>query len=146
MKIYFNYRFVFVSILFFGLLNSSCMRKKCRDTSATNSALVTFGLTDNSKCIYSTIAFYNSKGFINNSAVTKVELFLNQSYFGEITQVYPTGIGNCTATGTVSYQFISNNSIDWEAKFTLANGSVVYSNGVVSPDSSLTCMSQDVYQ
>ncbi len=144
MKIYFSYKFVFISILLLVLLNSACMRKKCRDTTATNSALFTFGSKDNSKCVYSKIAFFNSKQFINNSAVTKIELFINQTYIGEITQVYINGIGNCTATGTVSYQFLSGKSIDWEAKFTLVNGTVFYSNGTVSPDSSLTCMSQDV--
>jgi hypothetical protein len=127
-------------------MSSSCLRRKCRDTSATNSAFFTFGLSDNSKCIYSKVAFYNSKGSINNSSVSKVDLFINQSYIGEITQIYPNGIGNCTATGTVSYLFTNGHSVDWEAKYTLLNGNIVYTNGTVSPDSSLTCMSQDVYK
>jgi len=130
-------------VCFIGLSISSCVKRKCRDSSATNSALFSSGPADNSLCVYSKVGFYTSSGYYGNSIITKIEIYINQIYIGDVTSIYASAPGNCSASGTVIYQFMDKNSADWEAKIFLSNGQIAYTNGVISPSSN-ECIFQDI--
>jgi hypothetical protein len=127
-----------------GLTISSCVKRKCRDSSATNSAFFSSGPADNSLCVYSKVVFYTSSGYYVSGTINKIEIYINQMYIGDVTSIYASAPGNCSASGTVIYQFMDKNSVDWEAKIFFSNGQFVYTNGTVSPSSTASCLIQDV--
>lgn len=124
-------------------ISSSCVKRKCRDSSATNSALFSSGPADNSLCVYSKVGFYTSSGYYGNNIITKIEIYINQIYIGDVTSIYATAPGNCSASGTVNYQFMDKNSADWEAKIFFSNGQFAYTNGVITPSTN-ECILQDI--
>jgi hypothetical protein len=132
-------------LVLIGLFNTSCIKRKCRDSSATNGAVISSGPSDNSLCIYSKVVFYTSSGYHLNSTINKIEIYINQVYVGDVTAVYANAPGNCTAGGTLGYQFLDKNPIDWEAKIILTNGQIAYTNGVLNPSSN-SCIVQDIFQ
>lgn len=140
-------RFILLFFVISVLSCSSCVKRKCRDSSATNGAIFSSGASDNSLCVYSKVAFYlSSLTYWNNMnfTINKVELYINQVYVGDISAAYPSGPGNCTATGALAYQFSDKNPADWEAKIFLNNGSILFTNGTISPSSTASCLIQDV--
>jgi hypothetical protein len=136
---------IFLMLVLIGLFNTSCIKRKCRDSSATNGAVISSGPSDNSLCIYSKVVFYTSSGYHLNSTINKIEIYINQVYVGDVTAVYANAPGNCTASGTLGYQFLDKNPIDWEAKIILTNGQIAYTNGVLNPSSN-SCIIQDIFQ
>ena len=130
-------------IVLVALFNTSCVKRKCRDSSATNSAFFSSGPSDNSLCVYSKVVFYTSSGYYLNYPINKIEIYINQVYVGDVTTVYASAPGNCTASGTFDYQFLYKNQIDWEAKIILTNGQITYTNGVLNPSSN-SCIVQDI--
>lgn len=137
-----RYRILWMIVLV-ALFNTSCVKRKCRDSSATNSAFFSSGPSDNSLCVYSKVVFYTSSGYYLNYPINKIEIYINQVYVGDVTTVYASAPGNCTASGTFAYQFLDKNQIDWEAKIILTNGQITYTNGVLNPSSN-SCIVQDI--
>ena len=130
-------------IVLVALFNNSCVKRKCRDSSATNSAFFSSGPSDNSLCVYSKVVFYTSSGYYMNTTINKIEIYINQVYIGDVTSVYANPPGNCSASGTISYQFLDKNPVDWEAKIIFINGQIAYTNGILSPSSN-SCIVQDI--
>ncbi|MFM7594833.1 MAG: hypothetical protein ACKO4Y_01500 [Flavobacteriales bacterium] len=137
-----RYRILWL-VLLVALFNNSCVKRKCRDASATNAAFFSSGPSENSLCVYSKVVFYTTSGYYLNDPINKIEIYINQVYIGDVTSVYASSPGNCSASGTVSYQFVDKNPVDWEAKIILTNGQIYYTNGILSPSSS-SCLIQDI--
>ncbi len=92
---------------------------------------------DDGSCTYSKAIFYVT-GPPNYPPLT---LYINGSAQGVISAFYPSGPGNCSATGCPTYQFTSGSTVDWEVKDAAFN--IV--NGTVSPMSSQECIKVQVY-
>ena len=127
----------------------SCNRQEgCPDEKALNYEM--FPEKDNfDMCCYSRVSFYISNDWYwdngNQVCWDAVELYINQNKIGNITSIWPYGPGNCSASGTVQYQFNDGESIDWEAKIYLQNGVVLLSTGMVSPSRNTECIVVNVY-
>lgn len=132
--------------LIISFLLTSCdlftKKKGCTDIYALNKD---FSAEENDgSCRYSKVTFYASIGFLNGIPIQKIDVSINQNFVGSITSVYPNGPGNCSASGTVEYQFLNGNKVDWNTVIHLSNGGTVFSSGQVSPSSILDCIKVNV--
>ncbi|MFZ4671403.1 MAG: hypothetical protein ACOYLT_05245 [Flavobacterium sp.] len=135
-----NFLFLSLVIIFIGI--SGCEQKGCTDPKALN---VNFDAKkDDGSCKYSKVTFYQSAAYLGGITIKKVSVTVNGVSVGETAGFWPSGPGNCTATGTVPYEFTNGNSIDWNAVITLVSGGVFYSSGTVAPNSSSTCIKINV--
>lgn len=98
--------------------------KGCTDSKALN---YDFSAKNNDgSCRYSKATFYAQFGFYQGVPINQIELKVDGSTIGSIATVYPNGPGNCNATGTVGYQFLNGNPIDWNTTVLLANGLKIF--------------------
>jgi hypothetical protein len=132
--------FLFVAIISSSLF-SSCKRG-CTDTKALNVDVL--AVVDDGTCTYSRVAFYASAGFFNGIPVTKIDVNVNGNFIGAINTVYPNGPGNCSASGTVQYQFQNGRKVDWNTTVYLSNGATLVGSGEVSPSSVSDCIKVNV--
>lgn len=97
-------------------------------------------------CTYSKVTFYARFNTINSIPITKIEILVNGEMIGSINNgfVWPNSPGNCSATGTVSYNFSSNSSIDWNTNMFLASGQLFSTSGTKSPNKSSECIKINV--
>ncbi|WP_147377229.1 hypothetical protein [Mangrovibacterium diazotrophicum] len=131
---------VYLSVLLFI---SSCEEKKgCTDPNSLNYDFE--AEASDGSCNYSTTTFYAKYGYFDGIPIVKVDVSVNGSNIGSINAVYPSGPGNCSAVGTIAYEFQSGESVDWNSEIVLANGAVLYSSGIVSPSSSSACIKVNV--
>lgn len=126
-------------------LITSCEKKKgCTDANALNrdyDAIVNDG-----SCRFSNVTFYANAGFFNGIPITKIDVTVNGNGVGSILggSYYPSGPGNCVAQGTVAYQFINGNKIDWNTTVYLASGATLFGSGQVLPSSVSDCIKVNV--
>ena len=132
-----------LSIIVFGFLFASCKKVPgCTDLHALNyeySAEV-----DNGTCYYSSTTFYAKYGYYSGIPINQIDIAVDGSAIGSINSVYPSGPGNCSATGTVTYEHYDGDNHDWNSTVYLANGAVVYGSGTVKSSSSIDCKKMNV--
>lgn len=103
----------------------------CTIPSATNyNAAAT---QNDGSCQFSTITFYGAYGYYSGVPISGVSVSVNGDPIGNLSAIYPNGPGNCSAPGTVHYDFRDGNAVDWNGTIYLANGVILYSAGTVSP-------------
>lgn len=130
------------SILALTLL-TSCKEKGCTDAKALNKDY-NADVNDGS-CIYSNVVFYASAGFFNGIPITKIDITINGNNIGTIPGTfYPSGPGNCSAQGTVSYRFLNGSGVDWNSTVYLASGATLFGSGQLSPSSVSDCIKVNV--
>ncbi len=122
---------------------NSCKRG-CTDSKALNYD-VSADKSDES-CRYSTATFYASAGFFNGVPINRIDLSIEGSGAGTINAVYPAGPGNCSAPGTVIYQFENGSTVDWNSVVYLSNGQTLLGSGTASPSSYNECVKINVTQ
>jgi hypothetical protein len=122
---------------------NSCKRG-CTDSKALNYD-VSADKSDES-CRYSTATFYASAGFFNGVPINRIDLSIEGSGVGTINAVYPAGPGNCSAPGTVIYQFENGSTVDWNSVVYLSNGQTLLGSGTASPSSFNECVKINVTQ
>ncbi len=126
-----------------SLLFSSCQKKKgCTDPNALNRDLV--AEVNDGSCKYSNATFYASAVFFNGIPIVKIDVIVNGQNIGSIAGAYSSAPGNCSAQGTVAYQFLDGNKIDWNTTIYLASGATVSGSGQVSPSSVSDCIKVNV--
>ncbi|MFM7710101.1 MAG: hypothetical protein ACKO5C_04235 [Ferruginibacter sp.] len=125
------------------LLFNSC-EKGCTDPKALNYK-VTADKNDGS-CQFSTATFYASAGFFNGVPINRIDLSIEGSGVGTINTIYPAGPGNCSAPGTVIYQFENSSTVDWNTVVYLNNGQTLFGSGTASPSSINACVKVNVTQ
>lgn len=133
-------------LIFF--LAFSCLAVNCKKGCTDNNALNTdFDANkDDGSCRYSSVTFYASASYYNGIPVNKIDITINGSNVGVIPggTVYFSPPGNCISPGTVAYQFINGNKIDWNSSAYLASGAVIYASGQLSPSSASECIKINV--
>ena len=135
--------FALVILLSSMFLLNSCKRG-CTDSKALNYD-VSADKSDGS-CRYSTATFYASAGFFNGVPINRIDLSIEGSGAGTINAVYPAGPGNCSAPGTVIYQFENGSTVDWNSVVYLSNGQTLLGSGTASPSSFNECVKINVTQ
>lgn len=122
----------------------SCEKKKgCTDPKALNRDYDAY--VNDGSCKYSVVTFYSSAGFYNGIPITKIDVTINSSALGTIPGTfYPSGPGNCSAQGTVPFQFESGDKVDWNTTVYLASGATLFGSGQVSPSSGSDCIKVNV--
>ncbi|OFX18541.1 MAG: hypothetical protein A2033_02445 [Bacteroidetes bacterium GWA2_31_9] len=113
-------------------------KKGCTDSNATNYDYD--AKKDDKSCEYSIVTFYAKYSYYNSIPITKVDISVDGNMIGSATAFFPNGPGNCSATGTVSYNFQSGKSVDWNSTIYLSSGATLLGSGTVSPNSSLECI------
>lgn len=119
-------------------------KRGCTDSKALNQDFQA-DVNDGS-CKYSTVTFYAKFGFFNGIPISSIDVSVNGGNIGAITATYPNGPGNCSASGTVKYDFGSGDSIDWNTVVFLANGASIFNSGSISPSSFQECIRVNVTQ
>jgi hypothetical protein len=98
---------------------------------------------DNGTCRYSDVTFYGAYGSYAGVPIMNVAVSVAGNPLGNLGIIYPSGPGNCSAPGTLSYSFQNGQPVDWNGTITLANGAVLFSSGTVTP-SGLNCIKVNV--
>ena len=139
-------RYLSILFIFLFLDFSSCLTgdndnmNGCTDSNALN--YDSGATSDNNSCNYSKVAFFAQYGSYLSVPIIKIDITVDGQLIGSINNgaFWPSGPGNCSAAGTVPYQFNSSQSIDWNASIILANGAVLLSSGVQSPSRFSECI------
>jgi hypothetical protein len=132
-------------LVFIGLAGSSCTRKKgCMDTKALS--YNSDAKKDNGSCTYSKVTFYAKYGYYNTIPITQVTINVKGNTLGNLSAVYPNGPGNCSAPGTLVYQFQDGQPADWNSTVKLANGATLFGSGTISPNRYEECIKVNVTQ
>jgi hypothetical protein len=119
----------------------SC-KKGCRDNKALN--YDSDAAKDDGSCRFSNVVFYGQYPAFNGIPIVKIEVTVNGENLGSITSFYPSGPGNCSATGTINYPFRSGELVDWNTTVLLANGNTVFGSGQVTADRFTECLKVNV--
>ena len=114
--------------------------------STDNLALNYDFLTDENdgSCQYSKATFFAKYPAFNGVPIISIAVIVNGSEIGTITQFYPNSPGNCSASGTVFYQFESGNRVDWNTVVHLETGAIITGSGEVAPSSFSQCIKVNV--
>ena len=140
MRYILNLKSIIFLFLFISLFNSSC-KKGCTDPKALNSDFD--AKKDDGSCEYSKATFYARYGV--NEGVVKIDLMVNGNFVGSIDGVnWPSGPGNCSAIGTIPFQFENGETIDWNTLIYLSNGNKTSSSGELSPQSFSDCIKVNI--
>lgn len=101
---------------------------------------------EDGSCAYSKATFYARFNLFQNIPIVKIDIFIDGDLAGTIPDgfIWPNGPGNCSAAGTVSYQFTDSNTVDWNAIIYLANDATISSSGTQSPIGSIDCLKTNV--
>ena len=99
---------------------------------------------DDGSCEYSIVTFYAQWNAFNYIPIMRIDVLVNGEMLGSITTNYPNGPGNCSAQGTVRYEFNNGRSVDWNTTVYLANGAIIYGSGQVSPNQYSECIKVNV--
>jgi hypothetical protein len=127
----------FMLLVFLSFTFSSCKRG-CTDVNALNNDVL--AVVNDGTCEYSKALFYANAGFFNGIPILKIDVSINGSFVGTISNVYPNGPGNCSAPGAVQYQFLNGKRVDWNTVVYLANGGTIGGTGTASPSSVSQCI------
>ena len=95
-------------------------------------------------CKFSSATFFAKYPAFNGIPIVSVAVTVNGSEVGTITQFHPNTPGNCSASGTVFYQFESSEKVDWNTVVKLNNGSTITGSGIVAPSSFNECIKVNV--
>jgi hypothetical protein len=127
-----------IMILLCGMSLSACFKKPgCTEPRALN---YDYNANENDgSCSFTTATFYAKYGYYSGIPINKIDVSIDGSYIGSISSVYPSGPGNCSATGTVAYELLDSDAHDWNTTVLLANGAMIYGSGTVSAASSMDC-------
>ena len=138
-----NFLFL-ASIVMFACAIPSCRKKKgCTDSYALNRNYE--ALVNDGSCRYSNVTFYASTGFSNGIPVTKINITVNGIGIGTISGTYyPAEPGDCAALGTVPYQFLNGNPVDWYTTVYLASGATLVGYGELFPSPYFDCIKINV--
>lgn len=125
----------FYLVLALSIFLFSCNNKKgCTDSRAINYDYQ--ANKNDGSCQFSTAIFYVS----SPANFPPLSIYIDGTFYGNITSYYPYGPGNCSASGCIEYQFFSGSNIDWEV-IDAASNTVT---GTLSPNSQ-TCIKVRVY-
>ena len=127
-----------ILIFLIPLFLFSCQKDDVEVVGCTDDNSLNYDYTatkDDGSCEYSTATFYASYGYYNGVQINSIDVTIDGENIGTINSVYPNGVGNCSAPGTVLYQFYDGYQVDWNTVVHLYNGGVVYSSGVLEPRS-----------
>lgn len=139
-----NFLYLFTFSIVFFCVSTSCNKKKgCTDDKALNKNYE--ASVNDGSCRYSNVTFYASAGFYSGIPITKIDVTVGGNAIGSIPGTYyPSGPGNCSAQGTISFQFDNSNKIDWNTTVYLASGATIFGSGQVSPSSVSDCIKVNV--
>lgn len=101
---------------------------------------------DDGSCEYSTATFFARYPAFNGIQIASIDLFIEGNNSGKITTFYPSTPGNCSAPGTIRYQFYDGNSIDWNTRIILSSGDELFTTGTASPLRSSECIKVNITQ
>lgn len=101
---------------------------------------------DNGLCTFTAVTFYQQFGFFNGIPLTKCEVFVDGNLIGSTSAFYNNGVGNCSALGTVQYQFKTDKKLDWNSKNYLQNGTILLGSGTIQPSRGTDCLKVNVTQ
>jgi len=119
------------------LINTGC-KKGCKDLDALN---YDYSADENDgNCQYSKAIFYMSA--VPPPGNPPFTVYINGNSQGQVTGIYPSGPANCSASGCVSYQFLSGNSVDWELR---DGSSFVINTGMLSTSTIESCIVVQMY-
>ena len=101
--------------------------------------------SDDGNCMYSRMTFYAKFNIFQSVPITQIDITIDGEYIGSINGgfIWPNGPGNCSATGTVGYQFLNGANVDWNATIYLANGQFISTSGTKFPNS-IECLKVNV--
>jgi len=142
-------KYLTIAIVLFAatIIFTSCEKKRgCTKSNALN--FDSDACDDDGSCNFSTVTFYANAGFFNGIAIARVDVSVEGNAIGSTQGIYyPGGApGNCSANGTVSYQFESGDKIDWNAVVYLVNGATLFESGQVSPSRYSECIKVNMTQ
>ena len=122
------------------LFISACQHDGCTDPKALNSDR--HAKKDDGSCTYSAVTFYASYGVADG--VQHIFLTIDGQEAGSIAAVnWPVGPGDCSAKGTISYQFKNSHPIKWRAEI-ITTGETLNASGTVEPSPDSTCIKVNV--
>lgn len=137
--------FLIITILSFGLNSCEKCEKTERGCTDSNALNHNFEAEENDgSCTYSMVTFYAKYGYFGAIPIQKIEVSVDGNDIGSITSTYPNGPGNCSATGTLRFEFQSDRTIDWNSTVYLANGAIVYGSGNTSPNRYQECIKVNI--
>lgn len=99
---------------------------------------------DNGSCLYSAATLYANSGYFSGIPIMQIDVTIDGDYAGSLNVVYPSGPGNCSALGTLNYQFTDGRSVDWNTIVYLANGGTIFGSGTMSPNRNSECIKINV--
>jgi len=128
--------FCFLANFFF----SSCEKpaRGCTDSKALNKDYAAD--EDDGSCTYSRAVFYQAFATVNFRTIVGVEVNVDGTLLGSTFAIYPAGPGNCSAVGTLVYQFQDGESIDWNSKIYLEDGTILLGSGTARADARNDCI------
>ena len=134
---YFNILLCFSML---SIIQLSCTSPSgCTDIRALNNDYE--AKDDDGSCRYSKVTFYSNWSTLGGVPISRIDVAVNQNFAGSVSASYPGGPGNCSAQGTVSFQFTDGDPIDWNAEILLLNGiRVPARGGTVTPSRSKECI------
>jgi len=138
---------LYIAIIIILSLFSSCEEDKgCMDPKALNHDFSV--QIDDGSCSYSRVTFYASSVFfdrIDRDIISRINVSINGNQIGSTLGIdYANGPAHCSAYGTVPFEFLNGDSIEWYATFFLENGTTKFKSGQVSPSPSAECIKVDL--
>jgi hypothetical protein len=118
------------------VLLSACEKEPVPVLGCMNSKALNYNSSatkDDGTCTFSTVTFYGSYTYYNGIPITGITVAVDGNAIGALSAAYPSGPGNCSATGTVAFTCTSGESIDWNATIQLANGGSIFTSGTLTP-------------
>ena len=135
-----SFRIVLILFGFMTLFISACQHNGCTDPKALNNDK--HAKKDDGSCTYSAVTFYAKFGVADG--VQHVFLTIDGQKVGSIAGVnYPDGPDDCSAKGTISYQFKNNRPIKWRAEI-ITIGETLNASGTVEPSPEAACIKVNV--
>jgi len=129
-----------VLVGFMTLFTSACHHDGCTDPKALNTNKQ--AKKDDGSCTYSAVTFYARYGVADG--VQHVFLTIDGQEFGSIEGTnWPEGPDDCSAEGTISFQFNNSRPITWRAEI-LTKGEPLNTSGTVEPSHEAICIKVNV--
>jgi hypothetical protein len=135
-----SFRVILILFGFMTLFISACQHDGCTDPKALNRDR--HAKKDDGSCTYSTVTFYARYGVADG--VEHVFLTVDGQEVGSIVAAnWPDGTDDCSAKGTISYQFKNSRPIQWRAEI-ITTGKTLNASGSVEPSPDAICIKVNV--